>query len=154
MFDVNITKGSQAEFAELAQVTEANLLQALADENDQAANSSFCYAALTRGGDFVGGLVGSTSYGWLLVKAMWVSATHRRMGVASRLMLAAEEQARKLGCHSAWLDTSSAQARLFYSRMGFIEFAELTNELDQQPSRHQRWFMKKRITAPGPPEPL
>ena len=36
--------------------------------------------------DIVGGLIGSTSYGWLLVKIVWVAEHRRRCGLGAHLM--------------------------------------------------------------------
>jgi hypothetical protein len=37
----------------------------------------------------------------------------------------AEIRARERGCHSAWLDTFSFQARGFYEKLGYEEFGRL-----------------------------
>jgi hypothetical protein len=67
---------------------------------------------------------------------------HRR-GVGRELMAAAETRARKRGCHSAWLDTFSFQARGFYEKLGYEEFGRL-----DYPPAHHRHFMRKRLIPP------
>ena len=93
----------------------------------------------------VGGLVGSTSYGWLLVKLLWVAEKMRGHGIGTHLMAEAEALARSRGCHAAWLDTSSADAERFYLRLGYESFGVLENTLREQPQGHRRVFLAKRL---------
>jgi predicted N-acetyltransferase YhbS len=99
------------------------------------------------GGDLIGGLVGSTSYGWLLVKMLWVAEGERGRGQGTRLMAQAEAAARLRGCHGAWLDTSSARAERFYARLGYAPFGALRNEVGEHPQGHRRAFLAKRLTV-------
>ena len=62
-------------------------------------------------------------------------------GVGRELMDRAETRARERGCHSAWLDTFSFQARGFYEKRGYEEFGQL-----DYPPDHHRHFMQKRLT--------
>ena len=103
--------------------------------------------AARRGGDLIGGLVGSTSYGWLLVKMLWVAEGERGQGLGTRLMAQAEAVARSRCCHGAWLDTSSARAEQFYARLGYAPFGALRNEVGERPQGHHRAFLAKRLTA-------
>jgi GNAT superfamily N-acetyltransferase len=99
-------------------------------------------AVFVREGDrIVAGLAGESYCGWLFVKYLWVSEGLRGRGVGSELMARAEARARERGCHSAWLDTFSFQARGFYEKLGYEEFGRL----DYPPGRH-RHFMRKRLT--------
>ena len=66
----------------------------------------------------------------------------RRCGVGRELMAQAEARATERGCHSAWLDTFSFQARGFYEKLGYVEFGTL-----DYPPMHKRHFMKKRLVA-------
>lgn len=143
---VRISKETGTTKNELASEIEQNLLSALARANTQSANESFILKASARGGHLVGGLTASTSYGWLLVKTLWVSDTCRTTGVGRQLMDAAEAEGIRLGCHGAWLDTSSIDARLFYEKLGYREFGRLENGPEKQPTGHCRWFMKKALT--------
>jgi predicted N-acetyltransferase YhbS len=102
--------------------------------------------------DLVGGLIGSTSYGWLLVKILWVAEEVRRRGLGTSLMAQAEALARAKGCHSAWLDTSAADAERFYIRLGYKRFGVLENTSGELPRGHRRAFLAKRF-ARAPSEP-
>jgi hypothetical protein len=45
------------------------------------------------------------------------------------------------GCHSAFLDTFSYQARPFYEKLGY----EVFGTLNDYPRGHQRFYMQKRL---------
>jgi GNAT superfamily N-acetyltransferase len=96
----------------------------------------------------IGGLIGSTSHGWLLVKMLWVAEAARGRGLGTRLMARAETEALARGCHGAWLDTSSMRAEAFYRRLGYRPFGMLENRPGEQPERHRRHFLCKRLSGP------
>src|SRR5215471_1971064 len=72
---------------------------------------------LREGNRIAAGLAGDTYCGWLFVKYLWVSDGLRGRGVGRELMARAEALALARGCHSAWLDTFSFQARGFYQKL-------------------------------------
>lgn len=90
----------------------------------------------------VGGLFGWTYYNWLEVKYLWIKDELRGKGYGSKLILAAEKEAIQRGCNSAFLDTFSFQAPNFYQKLGYSIFAVL----EDFPSQHQRYFLKKSLT--------
>ncbi|MBX2837933.1 MAG: GNAT family N-acetyltransferase [Gammaproteobacteria bacterium] len=124
---------------------ESNLLASLRSSLQQSVNEQFVLAAKLDDGALIGGLTASTSYGWLLIKTLWVGENQQRQGLGTSLVQEAELKASELGCHGAWLDTSSPDAKLFYERLGYAVFGNLSNSENQTPSSHQRWFMRKSI---------
>jgi len=80
-----------------------------------------------QGTAIVGGLVGANSYGWLLVRMLWVEKEMRCKGLGTCPMTKAEALARLRGCHGAWLDTSSVDTERFYVRLGYTLFWVLQN---------------------------
>lgn len=130
-----------------AQVIEQELLRTLHQSLEQAENRQFVLAAKSDEDTLLGGLTGSTSYGWLLIKTLWVDKNQRRKGLGMSLMEQAESRGQELGCHSAWLDTSNPTSKIFYEALGYKVFSELKNTAQQVPSSHQRWFMKKNLQA-------
>jgi GNAT superfamily N-acetyltransferase len=122
---------------------ETELLKSLQESNEQSVNAQFTLTVRNDKGDLIGGLSASTSYGWLLIKTLWVHKNHQRQGFGKRLMQNAETKGQEMGCHGAWLDTSHALARNFYSELGYSVFGELSNSENQFPPGHQRWFMRK-----------
>jgi GNAT superfamily N-acetyltransferase len=92
---------------------EAALLDDLRTTSIQGANSRISLAVQDADGLLRAGLSGTTSYGWLRVNMLWVSADHRRSGMGSQLMHDAIELSLERGCHAAWLETSNPQARAF-----------------------------------------
>lgn len=89
-------------------------------------------------GMVIGGLWGSTSYGWLYTQALAVPEHARGQGLGRALMLEAEAQARQRGCHAAWVDTIFG-ARGFYESLGYRVFGELADH----PAGHTRSFLQK-----------
>ncbi len=138
-----ITDVSASEQPEVSDAIETELLRSLAEVNLQSENESVCIIARNDAGERIGGVTGSTSYGWLLVKMLWVCETCRGQRIARDLMATAKERARGLQCHSAWLDTTNTQAREFYLNLGYEDFGVLQNGPERTPEDHCRWYMKK-----------
>ena len=78
---------------------------------------------------------------WFSLDLMWVREDLRGRGYGRRLLELAEEKAREHGARSVHLDTFSFQAPGFYEKCGYQVFGEL-NEF---PSGHQRYYMKKQL---------
>ncbi len=129
----------------VADQLEANLLSELRAKSEQGQNSQISLEARDENNTLVGGLVGSTSYGWLLIKVLWVAVEVRKQGYGRSLVERATEQARSIGCHSVWLDASDIDARQFYRSLGFEEFGVLGNGIGYHPDIHRRFFLKKHI---------
>ncbi|MHA6310994.1 GNAT family N-acetyltransferase [Pantoea sp. S-LA4] len=85
------------------------------------------------------GLTGSTAGNWLRIDMLWVGDALRGQGVGSRLIQAAEQEARQRGCRYAQVDTASFQARPFYEKLGY----SLRFSLDHYPRHHQRHYLTK-----------
>lgn len=126
---------------------EAALLDDLRATSVQAYNSRINLAVRNADGSLRAGLSGATSYGWLRVNILWVSADHRRSGVGAQLMHGAIELSLERGCHAAWLETSNPQARAFYGDLGFEAFAELANDAGAIPESHKRWFLRRTLMS-------
>jgi GNAT superfamily N-acetyltransferase len=96
-----------------------------------------------------GGLLGAVVWQWLFVDSLWVADAHRGQGYGSRLLQAAEEEAVRMGCHSAHLDTFGFQARPFYEKLGYRVFGELPD----YPEGQARYYLWKRLSpaSSGPP---
>jgi ribosomal protein S18 acetylase RimI-like enzyme len=92
-------------------------------------------------GAVVGGLVGATFYGWLYVSLLWVKEELRGQGHGHQLLTQAEQEARRRGAKSAFLDTFSFQAPDFYRKNGYQVFGVLQGF----PEGHQRYYLKKEL---------
>jgi GNAT superfamily N-acetyltransferase len=115
-------------------------------------NDALPLAVVIRDGDgnLVGGLIGSTSYGWLLIKMLWVMEALRDQGLGAQILERAEKIALQRGCHGAWLDTSSERVYRFYARLGYQTFGTLENREGDHPEGHRRFFLSKRLLPETP----
>lgn len=77
--------------------------------------------AVDESGELIGGLTGWTWSGLLGISMLWVREDSRADGWGSRLLLAAEEEAKKRGCDRACVSSFSFQAPGFYQRHGYAE---------------------------------
>lgn len=78
-------------------------------------------ACFAHGADGVvlGGAVGRRWGHCCELQQLWVMPTHRRQGIAKKLMAAFEQQAQAHGCTSCFLETFSFQAPGFYGGLGY-----------------------------------
>lgn len=122
---------------------EAALLGELLPRYAETNYGRFAVVARDGAQETAAGLIASTSYGWLLIGALWVRPHLRRAGLGAAMMAAAEAEGRARACHGAWLDTSSDDARRFYERLGYSVFGSLRNGPGRPPEAHARWFLRK-----------
>ena len=90
----------------------------------------------------IAGILGGTYWGWLHIDILWVDENFRSKKIGSRLLIAAENEAKKRGCHSVHVDTiMSWQAPEFYKKHGY----ELISELDNIPDGYKKFHFIKRL---------
>ena len=92
-------------------------------------------------GNVIGGILGGTYWGWMYVDILWVDESHRKKGIGSRLLRAAEEEATQRGCHHVHLDTMSWQAPDFYKKHGY----EVIGVLPDIPDGNQKYLLMKSL---------
>lgn len=117
-------------------ITEFNT--AIAGEDN---NQYLCFVVEGAEGEVVGGIIGSSFYGWLFIHLLWLRENLRRQGFGQRLLALAEEEARRRGARHAFLDTFSFQAPDFYLRHGYRVFGELPDF----PPGHTRYYLTKEL---------
>lgn len=76
-------------------------------------------------GRLLGGLRGFVFLYWLNIEVLFVEEDMRGTGLGSRLLAGAERQAIALGAQNARLDTFEWQARGFYLKHGYEEYARI-----------------------------
>ena len=81
------------------------------------------------------GLTGETFGNWLCINYLFVSDNLRKQGIGTRLVLSAEDEARKRNCKYVFADTFSFQAPKFYEKLGYKEVFSL-NGFPYTESRH------------------
>jgi GNAT superfamily N-acetyltransferase len=93
------------------------------------------------GGRIYAGLSGHTWGGVGDVRFLGVDEPSRRLGIGSRLLRAAEEEARARGCRKIVLSTHSFQAPDFYLERGYT----VAGEFSDYPRGHKSIFLEKRL---------
>ncbi|WP_032121151.1 GNAT family N-acetyltransferase [Clostridium amazonitimonense] len=93
-------------------------------------------------GDIIAG-INSVLYCWncLYIDVLWVKEDCRKDGYGSILLNEVEKIAKEKGCKLVHLDTFDFQAKDFYLKHGY----EVFGVLDDCPSEHKRYYMKKNI---------
>ncbi|MEJ8824609.1 GNAT family N-acetyltransferase [Variovorax humicola] len=81
-------------------------------------------------GKVVGGVRAFVFLYWLQVDVLWVEDSARGRGLGGRLLAQAETLARELGARNARLETFEWQARGFYLKQGYVEFARIDKYAD------------------------
>jgi GNAT superfamily N-acetyltransferase len=76
-------------------------------------------------GEIVGGILGHTSLGLFFLDLFYLPEAMRGGGLGSRLIIQAEEEARRRGCTAAVVYTVTFQAPGFYERHGYRRFGEI-----------------------------
>lgn len=107
---------------------EKQILDGLWRHNDQFAPVDIQPLRITvkdASGIIKGGMISRTWWGGLDIQYLWVSAEYQKNGVGRELMLMAERESIKRGCHFAYVDTFSFQARGFYIKLGYSEYGSL-----------------------------
>lgn len=90
-------------------------------------------------GKVIGGVIGRLAGDSVYMEVVYNDDSVRGTGMGRELMLLAEQEAKTLGAREAWLYTMSFQAKPFYEKLGYRQFAEL-NWIGETYKRH---FMRK-----------
>ncbi|MEJ8848940.1 GNAT family N-acetyltransferase [Variovorax rhizosphaerae] len=93
------------------------------------------------GGKVVGGVRAYVFLYWLQIDVLWVAEGARGQGLGTRLLSQAEARAMELGARNVKLETFEWQARDFYLKQGYEEFARI----DHYASDYYLAFMKKTL---------
>ena len=93
-------------------------------------------------GTIVAGLHGWTWGDCCEIKTLWVQADRRRQGLGSRLLAAAETEARRRGARQIVLSSHTFQAPAFYHRHGY----ETLIVIEGYPSPHGQHYLRKWLT--------
>lgn len=91
-------------------------------------------------GAIAGGLLGEVRWQWFYIDVLWMADDARGHHLGQQAMQLAEEQARRLGCIGAFVDTLEFQARGFYERLGFTVYGTQPD----YPPGHTRYYLLKR----------
>lgn len=76
-------------------------------------------------GEILGGLLGRTSYRLFFLDLFYLPEGLRGAGLGSRIIVLAEDEARRRGCTVAFVHTVTFQAPEFYERHGYRRFGEI-----------------------------
>jgi GNAT superfamily N-acetyltransferase len=92
-------------------------------------------------GQIVAGICGYTWGGYCEIRQFWVEESQRGRGLGTKLLGAAEHEARRRGCRQIVLTTFTFQAPAFYTKRGFKTLATV----DDYPRGHQYLLLRKRL---------
>ena len=92
-------------------------------------------------GRIVAGICGNTWGGCFEIRQFWVEDGRRKQGLGTRLLGAAENEARRRGCRQVLLMTFTFQAPAFYAKHGF----EVVAVVDDHPRGHRNVLLRKRL---------
>ena len=87
------------------------------------------------------GLTGETFGNWLCIQYLFVCESLRGQGIGSKLLEAAESEARRRGCKYAFVDTFSFQAPEFYKKHGYQQVFTL----EEYPYTGKRHYYTKEL---------
>jgi GNAT superfamily N-acetyltransferase len=135
--ELNIVLVDEPEWAIIGGGISSYNKQQAGEDNAQ----TLCFLLHAPDQEIVGGVIGATYWDWLHVDLMWIKEEYRGRGYGHRLLMLAEEEARKRGAKNAYLDTFSFQAPDFYKKYGY----EVFGELQEFPTGHQRYFLTKEL---------
>lgn len=89
----------------------------------------------------LGGLTGWTWGDACEIHMLWIREDQRRSGLGTRLVRAAEEEARRRGCRHMTVSSYTFQAPDFYKKLGFVE----TGRTPGVPGGHEDVHLYKRL---------
>jgi GNAT superfamily N-acetyltransferase len=92
-------------------------------------------------GRITAGICGNTWGGCLEIRQLWVEEARRNQGLGTRLLEAAQQEARQRGCRQVVLMTFTFQAPAFYAKHGF----EVVAVMDDHPYGHKNLLLRKRL---------
>ena len=91
----------------------------------------------------IAGICGNTWGGCAEIRQFWIDESRRKEGLGTKLLRAAEQEARRRGCSQILLMTFSFQAPEFYARHGF----EVIAVVDDYPQGHNNLLLRKRLVT-------
>jgi GNAT superfamily N-acetyltransferase len=107
----------------------------------ESQGKTLCFGLYAADETLVGGLIGETHWGWFYINLLFIKEELRGHGYGHRLLTLAEDEARKRGATSVYLDTFSFQAPDFYKQHGYQVFGTLENF----PPGHKRYYLTKQL---------
>ena len=111
-------------------------------------SKEFAFSVRSDTSEFLGGSLGFTHFNHFFVLALYVDQRFRKEGIGRELMKRAEALALEQGCDTIYLDTFDFQAPGFYEKLGF----EVFGTLNDYPTRHQRFYLVKRLHEGAEPK--
>ena len=94
-----------------------------------------------KNGNKLAGLTGKTFGNWLCIPYLFVAENLRKQGIGSKIVMSAENEAKKRGCKYVFVDTFSFQAPKFYEKLGY----KCVFSLPEFPYTEERHYFVKEL---------
>ena len=104
-------------------------------------NSKPFNVLLTDNNEIIGGLLGTTYWGWLHIDKFWIHKNHRNCGLGSELLKFAENKIYDDNCRYIHLFTHNIKAINFYIRNGY----KIIYEFEKSSNGMIRYLITKKI---------
>lgn len=111
------------------------------DLEPNEAEVKFHVVANDRSGLLEGGLRASCYWNTLHIELLWLPESSRGSGLGKRIVKEAEQEARRVGCEKALVETTSWQAKPFYEGLGY----RLMGTLEGRPKGHASHYLTKTL---------
>lgn len=88
-----------------------------------------------------GGLIAGVFWHWMDIRFLWIDESLKGQGWGKKILIAAEQEAKKRDCIGMVCDTASFQTLSFYQSQGF----EIIGTLKNRPPGHESYFIQKQF---------
>lgn len=109
----------------------------------------FAVIAYDNTGAIFAGAYGEVEWDWCFIDTVWIHPDYRYQGWGRQLMASVENYNVEWGISNLFLTTTSFQARPFYEKLGYYQWAQLPD----RPRGYDYYYLAKQGALPAQPHP-